>query len=338
MRRALRLEVRPYRLRLRAPVRGVAERVGFVVRLREGIAGAGSFTDAGGARLGLGEAAIVPEVGTETFAQAERALRRPPLRLDELDALNATPAARCGVELALLDLAAQREGLPLARVLATGAPLEVEVSALLAAQDLAELVLEARRAVEQGFRTLKLKVGADGPYARAAAVRDAVGPEVRLRLDANGAWTAAAALRFLAEVAPLGIELCEQPTPDLLGLETAAVVIAADELCATEPDAALDRARVLVLKPMALGGLLPSLRLAARARARGLGTLVTSSLDGAIARAGAAHLAAALLAHGPQPAAGLATGALLLDDVCEDRLAPRGGRISLPAAAGLGLQ
>ena len=332
MKHALQLDVRPYRLRLRTPVRGVAERVGFVVRLLESAAGPG-----GGGRVGLGEATIVPEVGTETFEQAERALQRPPLRLDELDALRETPAARHAVELALLDLLAQREGVPIARMLAPGAPLLVEVSALLVSRGMAELVREARQAAADGFRTLKLKVSADDAYARVAVVRDAVGPQVLLRIDANGAWTAAEALRLLRELSPLGIELCEQPTRDLLGLEGAAVTVAADELCVTEPDAALDRAQAIVLKPMALGGLLPALRLAERARERGITTLVTSSLDGAIARAGAAHLAAALLAYGPQPAAGLATGALLLEDLCEDPLAPREGRIALSSLPGLGL-
>ena len=328
MKRALQLEVRPYRLRLRTAVRGVAERVGFVIRLAEpGAPG----------RVGLGEAAIAPEVGTESFEQAERALQRPPLRMDELDALSGTPAARHGIELALLDLAAQREGVPLARMLAPGAPLTFEVSALLVSPGMADLAREARRAVEDGFRTLKLKVSAGDAWARAAVVRDAAGPQVLLRLDANGAWTTEEALRLLQELRPLGIELCEQPTRDLLGLAGAAVTIAADELCVSEPDSALERARAVVLKPMALGGVLPALRLAARARARGIGTLVTSSLDGAIARAGAAHLAAALLAHGPQPAAGLATGALLLEDLCEDLLAPRRGSITIPAVPGLGL-
>jgi L-alanine-DL-glutamate epimerase-like enolase superfamily enzyme len=168
-------------------------------------------------------------------------------------------------------------------------------------------------------------------------VRDAAGPQVLLRLDANGAWTVEEALRLLQELSPLGIELCEQPTRDLLGLAGAAVTVAADELCVSDPDAALERARIVVLKPMALGGVLPALRLAARARERGIATLVTSSLDGAIARAGAAHLAAALLVHGPQPAAGLATGALLLDDLCVDTLAPRGGNIAIPDVPGLGL-
>jgi L-alanine-DL-glutamate epimerase-like enolase superfamily enzyme len=226
----------------------------------------------------------------------------------------------------------------LARLLDPGALLEIPASALLAAQGMPELAREARDAAAEGFSTLKLKVGLDDDFARAAVVRDAVGPAVKLRLDANGAWTREQALRLLGELSPLGIELCEQPTEDLVGLRDASPVpIAADEMVAGDPEAALARAHAIVLKPMLLGGLLPALRLGRRARALGLRIIVTSSLEGAIGRAGAAHLAAALLALGPQPAAGLATGRLLADDLCEDTLAPRRGVVHLANSPGLGL-
>ena len=321
----MKLTFAPYRLRLLAPVRGVSEREGFVVRIEES------------GRTGLGEASIVPEVGTEPLEAAREALGRAPLRLDELDALAGTPAARHAVELALLDLAAQREGVPLAKLLEARAAGSVAVSALLVERAACGLAREAAAAVAAGFRTVKLKLGADDDYVRAAVVRDSVGPSVRLRVDANAAWTAEQALRMLRTLAPLGIELCEQPTADLAGLEDSPVAIAADEQVATDLEGALARASVLVLKPMALGGVLPALRLAARARGLGKRVVVTTSLDGAIARAGAAHLAAALLAFADEPASGLATGALFATDVCADRLAPRDGRIQLSSEPGLGV-
>ncbi len=319
------LEVRPYRLRLRQPLRtsqGTYDiRDGFLVLAHEG------------GLTGRGEAAPLPELGTETLAQCAAALRDA-----SFDRLPATPAARHAVEMALLDLRAQRAGVPLATLLEPRALREVPVSALLSAQAMPELAREAQRAAAEGFGTLKLKVGLDDDFARAAVVRDAVGPRVRLRLDANGGWSLELALRRLHELAPLGIELCEQPTEDLLGLRgETPVPIAADELLARDPQAALERADIVVLKPMVLGGVLPALRLGREALRRGLQVVVTTSLDGAIGRAGAAHLAAALLAFGPQPAAGLATGRLLEDDLCPDLLAPRRGVICIPETAGLGL-
>jgi L-alanine-DL-glutamate epimerase-like enolase superfamily enzyme len=316
----VKLTVRPYRLRLREPLRSalgaVEAREGCVVTARDG------------ELEGRGEACIVPELGTETLQECLSELQRPEPR---------TPAARHALEQAMLDLQSRRAGVPLARFLESAAVLEVPASALLSAGSHVELAREAERAANEGFGTVKLKVGLLDDFARAAVVRDATGPAMKLRLDANGAWSAAQALQSLRELAPLGIELCEQPTPDLLGLADAAVTVAADELVLTAFEAALERARVIVLKPMLLGGILPALRLARRAVAAGRQVIVTTSIDGAIARAGAAHLAAAILGMGAQPAAGLATGRLLAEDLCEDLLAPRGGVVRIPNLPGLGL-
>ena len=339
------IEARTFVLRLSRPIvtaRGrIEERVGFEVRIRDGV------------RVGLGEATILPELGTETFAECEAALRS--------GRLEGTRAARHGVEQALLDLEAQRRGVPLARLFEPSAPLQVPVSALLTALGAKELAREAQDAAEAGFGTVKLKVGhgaLEDDYARACVVRDAVGPRVLLRLDANGAWTPEEALTALRKLAPLGIELCEQPVApgrllelrgllrgELRGLlrgegreelRIAGVPIAADESMATEPEVALHCAEFIVLKPMLLGGLRTALLWARRAQVLGRKVVVTSSLDGAIARAGAAHLAAALQCYGPQPAAGLATGGFFAGLL--DPLAPRNGTITLPDVPGLGLR
>jgi o-succinylbenzoate synthase len=285
-----------------------------------------------GDRTGRGDAAPLPELGTESLADCLRALEEA-----RFDTLPATPAARCAVEQALLDLEAQRAGVPLARLLDLSAPLAVPTSALLVMGASPDLAQEAQAAFSEGFRTLKLKVGANDDHARAAVVRKAAGPALKLRIDANGAWDAAAALLKLRELAPLDIELCEQPTPDLVGLAASPIPIAADEMIASDPDGALERARILVLKPMLLGGLIPALHLARRAHGRGLQVIVTTSLESGVGRAGAAHLAAAVLALGPQPAAGIGTGRLFADSTEDDPFAPRLGVVHIPDRGGLGL-
>jgi len=318
------IEVRPYRLPLVRPFRtsrGVRDvREGFLVLAHED------------GLLGRGDAAPLPELGTETLQECLAQLQG-----GRFDALPEAPAARCALEQALLDLEAQRAGIPLARLLEREAPLEVPASALLTSEAMPELAREAHRAAADGFGTLKLKVGMEDDYARAAVVRDAAGPEVRLRLDANGAWNATAAMRKLRELAPLGIELCEQPTPDLRGLDASPVPIAADEMMATDLEGALERAGIVVLKPMLLGGLRRALRIARRAHERGLRIVVTTSLESAVGRAGAAHLAAAVLALGSQPAAGIATGGLIAEDAGEDPFVPERGVVRIPDVPGLGL-
>lgn len=321
-----------------------------------------------GGLSGWGEAVPLPGFGTEELAAAEGALERARLALTSaavpldaagLEALldETVPAgcraARAALECALLDLRARLEGRPLRALLAReravlegvapSLPLDrLSPSALLSDEGPAQA---AARAAAEGFAAVKLKVAARPLIEDLARVRQvrAAAAGLALRLDANGGWSrgsAAAALEALAEVRP---ELCEQPLPpgDPGAWPALARVcpLAADESCAdpAEIAALLDAGclRAVVLKPPALGGLLPSLRFAARARARGVLPLVTSSLDSAVGRAAAAHLAAALRV---ELAPGVATGRLLAEDVCADPLEPRAGRIQFGQSSGLGLE
>jgi L-alanine-DL-glutamate epimerase-like enolase superfamily enzyme len=221
------------------------------------------------------------------------------------------------------------------------------VNALLSEREPGRLGAEASRAVAAGFRTLKLKVAAGGveeDVARVIAVRAAVGAQPRLRLDANGGWKEDEALLALGRLAPFGIEMLEQPVDanDVLALArlrgASPVRIAADE-SATGAERAervivLGAADVICLKLGATGGLRAALRIADRAHSVGIAVFVTSGLDGAVARAAALQLAAAL--PGRLPACGLATGALLRDDLATCA-APSRGALTLPRGDGLGV-
>src|SRR5205814_6313995 len=109
----------------------------------------------------------------------------------------------------------QRTSVPLRRLFHAGAVDRVPVGALLVAREPAALAREASAAAAEGFGTVKLKVAhapLEEDFARAAVVRDAAGPGVRLRLDANGGWTEASALNALRRLTRLSVELCEQPS------------------------------------------------------------------------------------------------------------------------------
>jgi L-Ala-D/L-Glu epimerase len=305
--------------------------------------------------FGLGEVTALPEFGTETQAQAVRVLGAfrlgpGPETLEEVSAsvasLAQTPSTRAGVEAALLDWLARKRGVALGRLLGASSVQAVPVNALLRGQTAAEAATEAAAAVALGFGTLKLKVGAgssDSDAARLQSVREAVGPSMRLRIDANGAWREAEARTRLTSLARVGLEYVEQPVAadDIAGLRRLRrlVPVAADEALGL-PGAAsalLDGAEgpaadLLILKLPVLGGVLPALRLAARARARGVGAVVTSAMDGSVARAVAGHLALAL---GGAWAHGLATGALLLEDPGAYRV--EAGALLLQDVPGLGI-
>lgn len=289
---------------------------------------------------GLGEVTLLPGLGTETADEARKALagaaetlrgtgpasspEEIEQRLDAIAALAGAPASRAGVELALLDAASRHAGVPLAGWLGS-AERVVRVNALLTEDAPAALAAGARARVGEGFETLKVKVGAaslEVDTQRLKAVRDAVGPDVRLRIDGNGAWTEAEARQRLTSLAAFRIEYCEQPVAaenfDALRRLRSVARIAADESLAVpgSEDALLGGERpavdVLVFKLPTVGGVLRARRIATRAWQLGVEVTVTSALDGAVSRAGAAHLACTLPSEGP--ADGLATGHLLEDD------------------------
>ncbi|MET0400926.1 MAG: o-succinylbenzoate synthase [Cystobacter sp.] len=327
-----------------------AAREGFVLRLVD---------EAG--RVGWGEAMPLAEFGTESPEACERVLSAllPEVREAQAPLLTGPweeqgaerfpanhPAARHALEQAYLDLQAQRRGLPLSQFLSPDARDEIRVNALLGASSPEELEHEARRAVAEGHDTLKLKVAGrplEEDAARLSAVRAA---GARVRIDANGGWTEAEAERAWRMLDAADLELCEQPVA-AEALEAlcrlaarAPCPLAADESLAL-PGAAhrLLRASpsvgVFVLKPMVLGGLWRALVLAREAARHGLDAYVTSSLDGVIARAGAAHLAAALPSG--RHASGLGVGHLFRDEPATHPFHPVRGRIRLPGTPGQGV-
>src|SRR5205809_726484 len=112
-------------------------------------------------------------------------------------------AARAALELAMLDCALRRVGRPMASVLPPRRT-RVTYSGVVTSGSVERAVQHARRMRAIGLRHVKVKVGFDDDVARVTAVREALGPDVSLRLDANGAWTFERAVAVLDAVAPLG--------------------------------------------------------------------------------------------------------------------------------------
>ena len=314
-------------------------------------------------RTGLGDAAPLPGFGLETHASAGLALRGSlrrlvglgeedmPRALEQLHRLApaaAAPTARHAIDLALHDLLAQRDGVPLARFLSGDAALAaVTANAVIPRVDAERTVALAREALAGGAGTVKVKVGGaplEEDVARLRAVREAAGPGVRVRIDANGAWGPDMAIDALRALAAFDLEYAEQPVaPDAIDAlarvrRESGVPIAADESVRDAESArrVLDAsaADVLIVKPMALGGLRPARAVADLARARGARVVVTSLVESVVGRTGALHLAASL---GASPHAhGIATGGALLRD-----LAPgppfEGGAVRVPDTPGIGL-
>lgn len=259
-------------------------------------------------------------------------------------------AAHCAIETALADAGAREAGRPLAELLSEDAPPRrtVSVNATVAARSTTAAAAEALLASAQGFGCIKLKVGMEATLAaeaqRVKTVREVIAADVKLRLDANGAWDEPVAIATIRNCEAYEIELVEQPVPagDLAALgkvrDAVTTSIAADEAISGYESAvdALKHADVIILKPARIGGLSIARYVAKAAAAAGVGAIVTTTIDTGIGTAAALHLAASLPDDGR--AHGLATASLLRDDLLTEPLVIERGLIALPDAPGLGVE
>jgi L-alanine-DL-glutamate epimerase-like enolase superfamily enzyme len=258
--------------------------------------------------------------------------------LEECARRTALAQALAGIELALLDLAGRaREESAYILLGGRGEAPAIEVNHTIGAVDPDSAAREAASALAAGICTVKVKVGTgEEDAARVRAVRDAGGSGLAIRLDANGAYeTAERALAALEELAPLGIELCEEPVhgaAEIAALaESAPVPLALDESAAGPEALARRCAQAICLKIARCGGIGGVVRDGRRARELGYEVYLASTLDGPLGIAAALHAAALL---GVDRACGLAT--LALFEHRADPLPPSGGRIVAPAGPGLG--
>jgi len=191
-----------------------------------------------------------------------------------------------------------------------------------------------------GCRTAKVKVAERGQtladdVARVRAVRDAMGPDARVRVDANGGWSVDEAEAALRALAAFDLDYAEQPSatvPELVELRARdiGVRIAADESVRKAEDplavARSGAADLLIIKAQPLGGVGRALAVVAEA---GLPVVISSALDTSVGISMGLHLAAALPDGALAGACGLGTVALLDGDVTSDPLVPAGGAIDL---------
>jgi muconate cycloisomerase len=272
-----------------------------------------------------------------------------PLRREMARRIQGNPFARAAVEMALWDLAGRALGVPVHRLLGGRVRDRVPLSWSLAVADFDAEVAEAVERVRLGHRIFKIKTAVHPvteDVARVRRIREAVGPDVSLRVDANQGWDRPTALAAIRALEPYDLAFVEQPVPrwDLEGLahigRSVTVPIMADESCFTPHDAlALARlggVSILALKVTKSAGLAGSMAIARIAEAAGLGCYVGCMIETSLGTAAYLHLA---LAAAPVTWGCELFGPLLLaGDVTREPVAYADGCILALDGPGLGVE
>jgi len=200
--------------------------------------------------------------------------------------------------------------------------------------------------VEAGHTELKLKVGRDlqQDHDSIAAIRDRVGSDVKIRIDANMNWSVPAAIKWIKALERFDLQFVEQPVPDfdLAGMaavrRAVATPIAADESCTSVRSALqllqADACDVFVVYPSEAGGLTRAAQIGAMAAAAGKWCVIGSWAELGVATSANAHL----VASSPNfPFASDTHYPLQLEDVLEQPIAIEDGRIAISGEPGLGV-
>jgi O-succinylbenzoate synthase len=257
------------------------------------------------------------------------------------------PSVIFGIECVLADMAAKSSGLSLGRWLSPGSVDRVPVNALILGNANA-VGNQMESLTECGYRTYKLKVGAESPehdVIRVNQISDLLGKQAVLRLDANGAWDFDQASSVLCQLSGLNIEFVEEPLcggnigrlgdlHDATGMsfaldETVRNMELWKELIESEAVSAV------ILKPTIVGGFAKSHELFQRVAGLGKKVVVTSAFESGVGTAACLHLAASF--GGDMPACGLSTLQYLSSSLITEQLQIADGCMHIPVASGIGV-
>ncbi|HEK85808.1 MAG TPA: dipeptide epimerase [Candidatus Aminicenantes bacterium] len=272
------------------------------------------ITDSG--LYGLGEACPFPPITGETQesniaaakAVREILLDKDPLTIEALvdgigNIVHSNPSAVAAYDMALYDLLGKSSGLPLYKLLG-GYRSNFETDLTTGLNTPEKMVESVKESLSLGYRQIKIKVGEDPDLdvKRVRMVREAIGPDIPLRIDANQGWSVPQAIYALRQMEPYKVQYVEQPVlaSDIFGMKTvkeqSPVPIMADESLFGPADAIKlikeEACEYFNIKLMKAGGLLNSLKIAHTAAAANIQCMVGCMLETRLGLTAAAHLVA----------------------------------------------
>jgi len=261
------------------------------------------------------------------------------------------PFAKAAIEMACFDIVGKAAGVPVYQLLGGKYREEIPIRFVVTATEPERAAAIACDWIGKGFDTIKVKVGfdVDGDIRRVRAVREAIGPKVRLTIDANTGWDVPNAIRAIRAMDDLDLLFVEQPVkqddPRWMAEVRRAVnvPIMADESVFSVTDALTvlshGAADILSVYPGKNGGLLTACKVAAVAEASGASCSIGSNLELGVGSAAMAHLAAAVRAIASERYPGDIIGPLYHEgDVLKAPLDIQAGGVRVPDGPGLGIE
>jgi len=314
--------------------------------------------------VGWGETAPLPTYGGETQESvvyvlknylAPRLLNWDPRQINayvqEMDRLIwGQPFAKSAIDFALHDLVAKYLEVPLYQLFGGKCRESYPLAWTIGWKSVDDTIDEAVKAVQDGYKALKLKIGTPdwrSDIERVRRVREAVGADFPIRVDANQGYTVWEAIRVANLLAPFNLQLFEQPIVrwDLAGLghvrRSIPFPIMADESACSASDvmqiAQHQAADIVNIKPQKIGGFIKSLQFASAAIAANIGLFASSRMCSSIGVAAMAHFYAALPEVGFEGE--FADGILMAeDDVVKDPIEVAHGLLKVPENTGIGVE
>lgn len=319
----------------------------------DGLVGWGEATTIGG--LGYGEespesiktnidnyfAPLMKSLSFANLAQTLRALNM---------SIQGNRFAKCAIQTALLDISAQRLGLPLSEVLGGRLRDSIPILWVLASGDTQKDIAEARQMIDaKRHNIFKLKIGSrslEEDVEHVLAIKQALGADISIRVDLNQAWTELEANKGIRLLQDGGIDLIEQPctvdNDDAMARLTAKfdIAIMADESL-KGPQTAYNLAKrhaasVFAVKIAQSGGLLESCEVAHLAKLAGIDLYGGTMLEGPVGTMASAHVFSTFenLAYGTE----LFGPLLLTEQILKTPLQYENFELTIPSTPGLGIE
>jgi len=339
--RTLLMTSSPFELKFKKPFKTsknvLGKREGFLIKISDG------------KQSGLGECTPFPEFGSETFIEAKNKLDNFRLKLnlnpsgflenlqETLKELDNYPSLKHGIEQALLTLISNKTNVTLNELLNVKSYSIINVNAVLGFLSPAESVNSCSELLKDGYETIKIKVGRDN-YEKDVevikALREELGYDFKIIIDANGKWNIKDAVQILNSLEKYKIEYVEQPVNSIEHFiklkKEIKILFAADESIRSIENAEnfINRkaADILILKPMMLGGLLPTFKIIELCKKNNMDVVITSSFESSLGRSFVIFAASTVknkFAHG------LGTAKYFVKDLFPDPYQINNGKIAI---------